>query len=336
MKYFQSIIFAVSVFIILPLQGQPYPPENTQQWKILFEDNFNTFDNTRWYKCNQWIHGDEPQIYMDNDVFISNGNLVLKTEHLATPIVFGNMQYNYSSGQIVSLHRLQYGYYEMYAKLPYSDGFWPAFWFWFSNDAPDDPWYNEIDVFEADGSKTNVFTTGISVASAYPVDSNREGGNTIHNHIYSDGYHWYGVYWEWDSIYWFFDRQLIKKIKNDIAGTGVQHPLQLIVNVALFPFSDDSYTHVSNNSILPNYMFIDKLNGYQLDCDDSGQDVVEILDFSLYNYKIKRSITLSGLTIIPSNSSIALYAKDYITLNNGFYVPTGCEFTADICPKCGP
>ena len=336
MKYFLSLIFAVMVIGFPLIMGQPYPPENTQQWKILFEDDFNTFDNMRWHKCNQWTHGNEPQIYMDNDAYISNGNLVLKTERLAPSIIFGDKLYKYSSGQIVSRQKLQYGYYEMYAKLPYSDGFWPAFWFWDANDDPDNPWYNEIDVFEADGSNTNVFTTGISVASEYPVEEHREGGNTIHNYTYSDGYQWFGVYWERDSIYWFFDRQLIKKIKNDIAETGVQHPMQLIVNVALFPFSDNAYTHISNNSILPNYMFVDKLNGYQLDCDDSGQDVVEILDFSLYNYKIKKTISLSGQTTIPSNSSIAVYAKDYIMLNDGFYVPIGCEFSADICQKCGP
>jgi hypothetical protein len=64
-----------------------------------------------------------------------------------------------------------------------------------------------------------------------------------------------------------------------------------------------------------------------MDCDSI---VNEIFDFSNFYFAVKKSITLSGLTIVPPNANITLRATDYIILNQGFEIPLETEFCLEI------
>lgn len=83
-------------------------------------------------------------------------------------------------------------------------------------------------------------------------------------------------------------------------------------------------------------MYVDQVNGYQLDCTDKDVviDLAHPIDFSTYNWKTKKSITLNGATTIPQNGDIVLYATDFVKLDKGFSVPLGSELCIDICDEC--
>jgi beta-glucanase (GH16 family) len=322
--------------------SQLQPFQNTAMWNTKFLDDFNTFNSNRWYKCNYATHGnpsnnaEEPQVYMNDNVNISNGNLVLRTQKLSTPITINNHpncmynnQHMYTSGQIVSTATHDYGYYEIYAKLPSSPGYWPAFWFWDMSNSQSNPWYNELDVFEGDGNITNYLSCGIAYDFTYPVGDTLSGTADYSECNYNNEYHWYGVEWDKHHIIWYIDRVMVRFEDNIFDGYGIQHPMYIILNVALFP-NGWSNAPISTNTIFPNYMYIDKFNAYVLNSQDTNVVINDIYNFSTYNYAVKKSITLTHGTTIPQNGIICLYAKDYILLKDGFEVPLGSCFEADV------
>ncbi len=204
--------FILNVFIFLNsllLFGQT--PSNDPHWQIVWEDQFNFFDNTKWVKANYAIHLPEPQIYLSSNVYTLNGELVIKVNNnsvtcppnpiqttwacgLATP----GQSYPYNSGWIETSdnYNTQYGYAEARIKLPYRYGFWPAFWTWravtTSNEA-------EIDIFDMVGHKpSNILVTNIHT---YYPDGNIFGLDiTPTNFNYAKTWHTYGIEWSPNKI----------------------------------------------------------------------------------------------------------------------------------------
>ena len=330
-------------------------PSVDKNWKVIFQDNFDSFNTSRWYKANNMIHGtynpdegkksEEPQIYMNSNVDVANGKLVLETLKLENdsikcpkvivPADTVKCQYNgwhkYTSGWVQSRKKYKYGYYEIYSTMPVSDGYWAAFWLWAAqNDIPNNNcWYNEIDVFETNGCKKSVesrvhwgFNCPHSIEGR--IDEMAHEANN-----YDSVYRWYGVGWNSDKITWYVDKKEVRQISNNMMGIGIQNPMYIIMNVALFP--PTWHCPVSINSIFPNYMHVDQSNVYSLKCD-SDTPVNEILDFDNFNYAVKQSITLSGTSSIPKGKRIALRATDFIELKAGFEVPAGTELYLGVHP----
>ena len=55
-------------------------PPNDKNWEVVFIDDFNSLNTTRWNVANNFDHYGEPQIYTNrtDNVYISNGKLILK------------------------------------------------------------------------------------------------------------------------------------------------------------------------------------------------------------------------------------------------------------------
>jgi beta-glucanase (GH16 family) len=323
-------------------------PSVDKNWKVVFNDDFNTFNTLRWYKTNNGVHGvkphEEPQVYVNSNAYLDNGKLVLRSEKLNTPYQWTNSsqqcphgstcQYGgnhyYISGQVESQEKYGYGYYEIYSTMPVSSGYWAAFWLWAGrNDiSNNDCWYNEIDIFETNGCKKSV-ESNAHWGFNCPLSLESSLGSIPHAaNNYDNVYHWYGLGWNSDKITWYIDRQPVRQITNNMGGIGIQNPMRIIMNVALFP--NGRGCNVSNNTIFPNYMKVDQANVYSLICDDN--DVNEILDFENFNYAVKKSITLSGTSSIPQGKRIALRATDFIELNADFEIPVGSELFLDVHP----
>ena len=332
----KKTILIIGIIIAgMGLHAQLQPSEDMRGWMTLFEDDMTSFNTNLWNKDNYSTHGEgadeEPQIYVQENVSNSNGKLVLTAHpvNLSRPHPNNsscnyNNQHHCTSGQICSNSTYQYGYFEIYAKLPAVVGAWPAFWFWQENDNPANPWYNEIDVFEGDGANAHSLTHNIWYAFSYPINEVQRGNKSFQCN-YAQSYHWYGVKWDKNRIMWYCDRHCVREELNTYGGYGIQHPLNIIINLALKPGTTMNSTYS---------MYVDQVNAYHLDCSDKNVVQNEISDFSTYNYKVKKSITLSGATTLPSNGNIVLYATDYVRLNAGFSVPLGTEFTIDTCDEC--
>ena len=84
-------------------------------------------------------------------------------------------------------------------------------------------------------------------------------------------------------------------------------------------------------------MYIDQANAYKLKYD-CKTPINEILNYdqplspNYYDYKVKKSISLSGISSLKSGQNVSLRATDFIELKAGFEVPIGAELYLDINP----
>jgi len=312
-------------------------PMLDRNWTVVFEDNFNTLNQYRWYKASGPRHPGEGakesvEYRTFENVFDSAGTLVLRTQKQDHQCTSTNCRYEskihpYTSGAITSCAQYKYGYYEIRAKLPVSKGFAPSLWFW--NQSPStqtsDCWYNEINVFEVNACSPYTYGARIHCDFDCPEPGNEKVvGGTITKNL--TNYHWYGLEWNEDKITWYFDRKMVWQEINNWQGQGVQHALYMILTVEL----NGSDCPIPNNTTFPKDMVIDQMNVYSLICDSTP--VVEIPDFENFNYGVKKSITLSGATTIPSRNRISLRATDFIELQSGFEVPLWAELYLDVHP----
>ena len=322
---------------------------DTSRWEMFLNEDFNSpIISLSYYTDNNCAkkEGEPPNrielpaLLMDSNVYIQNGNLVIKTVHPSNPIPcpegtqcqYGGW-HNYTSGAIVFTDDYDYGFYEIYAKLPYSDGYASAFWFWRDSIT----WYNEIDVFESCGARTDKLSCNVHWNNHYDIDSNLHDVIDTFPCDYTTGYHWCGVRWDKSKIYWYYDRKLVRTAVNNFDGVGIHHPMFILLNVALHPDVAQSWpwaSRITSNSVFPNYMYVDKLRGYRLKCTDKTTVVTDVQNIGSLTGTVKKSITLTGATTIPTNTSVELYATDYIEFGNGFNVPTGSILKADICNGC--
>jgi len=298
-------------------------PSTDKSWEVVFLDDFNTFNTNRWNVSNEFIHTpSDPQIYLNSNTYLDgNGNLVLRCTHDYYYCSNCSRHDNYyTSGDLNSNQTYQYGYFEMICKLPKGSGFWPAFWLWNERDVYP-CWYNEIDIFEMKGANEYITTNNLHWYYNCPID--HDFLPTVYKSQscldYSLSYHSYSVEWDPDKIVWFLDGVSIRRDPNIY---GINNPLYIIANFSISPFSPDT---VNATTPFPSYMYIDAINVYRLNMD-CNTDVNEIADFDNFYFAVKKSITLSGATIIPQNSKITLRATDYILLQSGFEVPLGAEF----------
>ena len=318
-------------------------PPSDKNWETVFQDNFNTFNTNRWMAVDHFDHYGELQLYRSQNVYLSNGKLVLETkeEDYCCPPKYVNPSncsrqdtsgkcYQYTSGYVKSKVRYRYGYFEIYAKLPGGDGFWPAFWLHGNGEDPitNECYYNEIDVVEIFPCRQESIDTGLT----YDVDCVNSGKppwvvQVPCNFPYT--YHWYGVEWDKDKITFYVDRKAVRQEINNMKGIGIQYPMNIKINTALH--SPIHECPVTGSSIFPNYMYVDTANVYRLKCD-KNTSVTEISNYDTFNYAVKKSITLSGVSSLTSGQDVSLRATDFIELKNGFEVPLGAELYLDINP----
>lgn len=324
MKRNSLFFFLLSLFMVVIVKAQNPTDPN---WQIFFADEFNgpTLDSV-WIISNG-VHeaGTDTEGFTYDtaanvDLIFGKLRLALRRDTIShTPCHYHTPHY-YSSGTILSADYYLYGYFEIYAKIPTSPGYWSSFWLW--NSGYD--WYNEIDVIEVLGNDANF------VESNVHWNPNNVGIGNVQRHYcpYSTGYHWYGVEWDSRYIIWYVDHHEVRRdINLFTGGYSINHPMQIILSIALC--NNDHPNHVTSSTIIPNYMFIDKAYVYKLQCD-SNTTVVEIPDFSTYQYGVKKSIRLSGATQLPIGETTNLHATDFIELTNGFEVPLGTGFFADV------
>jgi len=344
MKKGITLIVLLGLYIFPALSQNPPQDKN---WEEVFKDSFNTFYTGRWYKEHNLVKGDynpnegkfdeDQHIYYMDNVYTVNGKLVLEakrlTDSLPCPKGSANCQYGgwhkYTSGAIVSNSKYKYGYFEIYAQLPSGTSFFPAFWLWNSDSTPN-YWYNEIDIMEANGCEPVWTSCNYWCEFDYPKKHDPKELSAKNNCDYADGnYHWYGVEWDSDRITWYVDRVSVRQIPNNLWGIGIQNPLSIIINLSLFPPTWGKCP--LNDSLLPNYMYIDQANVYKLkyECDSI---VNEIHNYDEFYYAVKKSISLSSVSSLFSGENVSLRATDYIELESGFEVPYGAELYLDINP----
>lgn len=228
---------------------------HAQQFRLLWEDQFDSLNTDRWLVQNNFDHyGGELQVYTNRpeNVFTENGNLILRVlrENYTCPSEALNpwrcaRQYNtgkpyeYTSGWVETQPdwKMQFGYVEARISLPYGRGFWPAFWTFVAEGLPTHTNAAEIDIFEMYGHKpaTNL-ETNVHLEYCNPDRFDYPDCPSIpsyhKSHIipnYANKYHVYGCEWTPEFIKFKFNGVNIRVMNNP----GVVDPVRIIMNMAI-------------------------------------------------------------------------------------------------------
>lgn len=256
----------------------------TESWKLVFHDEFSgsSLDTSKWYtyypygpnnsdQCEYCrTHGDEGQIYLDQNVEVSNGTLKLIARNDSASW-FGSKR-NYTSGMIHSkINNFKYGKFEIRCKIPSGIGFWPAFWTFGGK--------NEIDVFEFGTDNTREFYSDVHNWNWNGRHIRENKTHTLEGTDFSTNFHIYTIEWDYFYLRWFVDGILVRTVPkfftlnsnpvsacNIAVGAYIVNPLfpidaaSIIANLAI----GGPFTRMPDSStVFPNQFEIYYIRVYQ-------------------------------------------------------------------------
>lgn len=159
---------------------------------------------------------------------------------------------------------------------------------------------------------------------------NSDNNGYIHPTDVNGGEHIWALEWSPTFLIYYLDGIELRRI----SGNGFDRAMGIILNTALFNWTDDKMpgvTKVNNSVVMPQTFEVDYVKVYKLSTTDCGSDITysSLNNSTLYN-NVKRNITISGASpiAVPANSAIILRAANEITINGDFSVPLGSEFGA--------
>ena len=237
-----------------------------QNWKLTWSDEFNgsQVDTTKWDSI-LWTtpFNNERQAYHPSRVSVADGKLVLTADDAD----FGGK--SYTSGKVESKFAQQYGRWEIRAKLPGTQGTWPAIWLLPDTNIYSWPSQGEIDIMENRGHQPHL------TSSAFHWGPNFEGrrfifeeqqttnGDTAAN--YHNEFHTYAVEWDATKLRFFVDDvhyQTISDTETDGFLGKQMAPAELNLNVAVGgDFVDGAQP--DDSSVWPQQMLVDYVRIYQ-------------------------------------------------------------------------
>ena len=254
----------------------PIPTETpipTPEWNLIWADEFDLPDgstpdlNTWNYSKggNGWGNG-ELQYYTDRleNVYIEDGMLVIEA------LEEQYMGRKYSSARLNTIVRaeFQYGRFEIRAKLPTTQGIWPAIWMMPTISRYGNwPAGGEIDILELIGSEPDRVHGTLHFGN--PHESITGDYALPDGETFDQDFHIFVMEWEAQEIRWYLDGQLYQRVKADQWFTSYpdapetapfDQSFHLIMNVAVggnWPGSPDE------TSVFPQRMLVDYVRVYQ-------------------------------------------------------------------------
>jgi len=247
--------------------------EVNYEWKLTFEDNFDTYDSTKW--INHFEAGNrttwsskELQWYLEKNVSVENGILKLTTkkESIYGKDTESEKQFEYTSGMITSALSFTqaYGKWEIKAKFPYKKGYWPAFWLV----AIKRPGLPELDVFEYFGIDKNKITSAHHWGLDYPnypgglYEGKTEPFYYVERNDLEGDFADKWMVWSFEC----FPNKMVWKLNGEKVFESTQGiptaPLYIIANVAMKEWPENNYE--IDTSDKPYVMEIDYIRAYKM------------------------------------------------------------------------
>lgn len=241
-------------------------------WNLVWADEFDQ-PNGSPPDPSKWTHqqggsgwGNAELQYYTNSIdnsFIQDGMLVIKAMEEY------EMGRDYTSARITTLSKgdWTYGRFEIRAKLPNTQGIWPAFWL-----LPAGGRYGsgaaggEIDIMELIGSEP--YRSYGTLHYGNPPEHSSGYYDLADGKNYSDDFHIFSVEWEPTEIRWYLDDTLFHTV-NEWFTSSLDHApfpapydqdFYLILNIAVggrWPGNPDE------TSVFPQMMYVDYVRVYQ-------------------------------------------------------------------------
>lgn len=270
------VVFSPALLILLFFFSDCSKTQKTDPqsdlYTLVWEENFDgdSLDINSWsyhlgtgaqYGLNGWGNN-ELQYYTDrkDNVYLKNGYLVIE----AKKEDFEDREY--TSGKILTQnkHDWLHGKIEVRAKLPETQGIWPAIWMLpTKNEYGWWPASGEIDIMELLGHQPDTVYATIHYGNSFEDRGHNTGKYYLTGSSFADDFHTYAIDWEPGIIIWFIDGE-----KYHQANTTTIKPFtwpfdksfHLILNVAVggyWPGYPDETT------VFPQRMTVDYVRVYQ-------------------------------------------------------------------------
>jgi beta-glucanase (GH16 family) len=246
-------------------------PTNTSepQWVLVWSDEFEQPDGSAPDPKN-WIHttgssgfgNAELQSYTDEieNSYIENGMLVIK----AIQEYYLGRDYTSARLNTLTLAQFTYGRMEVRAKLPNTQGIWPAIWMLPARGSP--PVSGEIDIMELIGSEP--YRAYGTLHYGNPHESQSGWFDLPDGATYDQDFHAFSIEWEAEEIRWYVDGQMYHKVNewftsqaNSPYPAPFDKPFYFILNVAV---GGHWPGNPGETSVFPQMMVVDYVRVYQL------------------------------------------------------------------------
>lgn len=240
-------------------------PPGGVAWSLLWHDEFDgtSVDRSKWQVLDaHLIKNGELQYYDPEDVYLDGGRLVLRSRYHDPPVVRphpdgSDAEFEYTSGLVESagLFSHTYGWIEIRAKLPSTQGIWPAHWMLGDGyPAVDWPRCGEIDITEHVGydPDTVFFTRHWGDPYVYR-------GSSFTGPVFSRDFHTFAIHWTAEEMAWYVDGSLRFLTSTTDAGDIFRKPFYLILNTAVGGYWP-GYPNASSE--FPQYHEIDYVRWY--------------------------------------------------------------------------
>lgn len=241
----------------------PGQPVDLSHYSLVFDENFDSLDVSAWGPGTRWIahtpwsgdFGDAAFTDPGDGFPFSVEDGILRIEARKGEDGTWRSGLLASSDPTGAGFHLQYGYFEMRAKLPPGPGVWPAFWLIY-NEGPKSSL--EIDALEYYGRNPDAYHSVVRVWPRDPADDYSQWHvglvNPVPSGTLSDSFHAYGVSVDPEWIIFYLDRKEVNRAPTPVEHTG---PMFILLNLALG--SGWPIDQTPN----PSYMYVDYVRAYR-------------------------------------------------------------------------
>ena len=255
---------SVHVVFEAPIFNAGYTtPLSYSGYTLVWNDEFNgTSLSSDWIQESgngSWGWGNnESQYYRAENTSVSDGFLTITAKQEN----FSGFDYTSSRIKTQGVQNFKYGRIDIRAKLPYTQGLWPALWMLGENiTSVSWPACGEIDIMELIGGSSNN-NDGTIHGTVHWDDNGHayEGGSsTLSSGIYNDEFHVFTIIWNASSIKWLIDD--IQYNEKDISNLNAFHNnFFFIFNVAV---GGNWPGYPNSSTILPQTMVVDYVRVFQ-------------------------------------------------------------------------
>ncbi|MDP1800298.1 MAG: family 16 glycosylhydrolase [Bacteroidota bacterium] len=301
------------------------------EYNLAFEDNFDGSSlSSNWEIMNgvwrNWDFSQAQQWLTADNVIVSNGSLKLNANKFTTPyygtfvtnwnpVTTQSEYFTFSGAEIRTKNLFFYkGKYEIRAKLPPSDGIWPAFWLYSGGR------WSEIDIID-NLHGANKLTTSVGYDYVYnPSIGQVEhyGCSKTYNKVNLSDWHIYTLEVDEYTIKWYFDGDLLRTFPRYIStngdirtcNTGVnpfdtrtkafpKDPMQVYLTTTVRSGSSAPET----STPFPNTFEVDYIKVWTKGCLDCKE-----------NFTYENTSVLPGVT----RTYNSIVAQNNVTLNSGY------------------
>lgn len=334
-------------------------PNIDPSWNVYFQDDFNSQSTltTLWNWHYPWTSciGESATTNLSQNRKVNNGYLeltILKQPTTCQNYVSGVIENKeYSTGAIYSKARYKYGYFETKFRLkqPQSDGevegLGPNFWLFPFGDGVHDAYdpefsntrYSEIDIVELMRSKfTYTFNMHSKIDTAAPKFTSSFTLNpydpiTVWTSDFKrskeldfNQEHTFACEWSPNYVIYYLDNQQIQITDYPLVKNLIEMNIILDINL---PTNSQM---PGPSTVFPFKLMVDYVKVYKLKLDCSNSVMPADFNYSTFDHTVKKSITLGQQTgQMQPGQSIALRARDFVQMVDGFEVPIGADFYAN-------